>query len=77
MGYERLEVLEERKARLRAQQKCRQLQSALDAVDLRMAEVEHSYELVRLAFLAGIPMDQINNMVVTRNGVALKGRNNA
>lgn len=77
MGVERLELLEERRARLKAQLKCRELQSALDAMDLRLTDMERSYELVRIAFHAGIPMDQIKDMVVTSGGVMMKGKSNA
>jgi len=77
MGIERLELLEERRARLKAQLKCRELQNALDSVDLRVTDMERSYELVRIAFHAGIPMDQIKNMIVTSDGVMMKGKNNA
>lgn len=77
MGIEKLELLEERRGRLKAQQKCRELQNALDSVDLKVTEIERSYELVRIAFHAGIPMDQIKNMVVTRSGVMMKGKDNA
>ena len=77
MGAEKLETLGERRGRLLAQQKCHSLQSALDAVDLRITEVQQGYELTRLAFHAGIPMDQIKNMVVTEAGVTLKGQGNA
>lgn len=72
MGSYRLEMLQERRGRLAIQAENRKLQARLDAVDLRITEVELAFELTRLAFHAGVPMDKIRDMVVTRSGVKLK-----
>jgi hypothetical protein len=72
-----LELLNERETVLKERIARRELESSLDRVDLRILQVERAYILTHIAFHAKIPMDKIKDMVVTKDGVMMKGRKDA
>jgi len=72
-----LELLTEREARITETVKRKELSLFLDKFELKSIKMERACALTKIAFYSGVPMNQVGDMVITKDGVFLKGGRNA
>lgn len=75
MDLESLKSLQVHRGYLEVKQKCNNMQIVIDGIELQLTKIKIACNLVCIAFQAGIPMNQIRNMVVTDQGIVVKGQN--